>query len=171
MPERPRLRLRGRRSECESFDRVVTEAKAGHSQVVVVRGEAGWGSRRFWSTSSNSASGCRIAASWVMNPRWSWRSLGLQQFCAPMLDRLGRLPEPRRDALSTTFGLSAGEPSRPFPCRLGCLEPASQTSPNNGHWSAYRMTPSSGGSRFGADARLRGPATLGGTDRTGVRRA
>src|SRR5919204_6719887 len=38
----------------------------------------------------------------------------LHQLCAPMLDRLERLPGPQRDALSTVFGLSAG----PAPERL-----------------------------------------------------
>ena len=33
---------------------------------------------------------------------------GLHQLCAPMLDRLERLPDPQRDALRTAFGLSAG---------------------------------------------------------------
>ena len=33
---------------------------------------------------------------------------GLHQLCAPMLDRLERVPGPQRDALETTFGLSAG---------------------------------------------------------------
>ena len=32
----------------------------------------------------------------------------LHQLCAPMLDRLERLPPPQRDALGTAFGLSAG---------------------------------------------------------------
>ena len=32
----------------------------------------------------------------------------LHQLCAPMLDRLERLPAPQRDALRTAFGLSAG---------------------------------------------------------------
>jgi hypothetical protein len=33
---------------------------------------------------------------------------GLHQLCAPMLDRLERLPVPQRDALTTVFGLSFG---------------------------------------------------------------
>ena len=32
----------------------------------------------------------------------------LHQLCAPLLDRLDGLPGPQRDALATTFGLSAG---------------------------------------------------------------
>src|SRR5260370_33017245 len=33
---------------------------------------------------------------------------GLHQLCAPLLDRLGVLPDPQRDALRTAFGMSAG---------------------------------------------------------------
>jgi DNA-binding CsgD family transcriptional regulator/predicted negative regulator of RcsB-dependent stress response len=33
---------------------------------------------------------------------------GLAQLCAPMLDRIDRLPEPQRDALRTAFGLAGG---------------------------------------------------------------
>ncbi|HEY2288906.1 MAG TPA: helix-turn-helix transcriptional regulator, partial [Streptosporangiaceae bacterium] len=33
---------------------------------------------------------------------------GLHQLCAPMLDRLERLPEPQQEALRTAFGMSAG---------------------------------------------------------------
>jgi predicted ATPase len=32
----------------------------------------------------------------------------LHQLCAPMLDRVGRLPAPQRDALEIVFGLRAG---------------------------------------------------------------
>ena len=32
----------------------------------------------------------------------------LHQLCAPMLDRLERLPAPQRQALEIVFGLSAG---------------------------------------------------------------
>ena len=40
---------------------------------------------------------------------------GLQQLCAPMLERLGRLPGPQRDALRIAFGLVAGDaPDRFF---------------------------------------------------------
>src|SRR6202044_1199117 len=32
----------------------------------------------------------------------------LQQLCAPMLDQLGGLPDPQREALGVAFGLSTG---------------------------------------------------------------
>ena len=110
MPERPRLRLRGRRSECESLDRAITEAKAGNSQVLVVRGEAGVGKSALLEYLLDRASGCRIARIVGDESEMELAFAGLQQFCAPMLDHLGRLPEPQRDALSTAFGLAPENP-------------------------------------------------------------
>ena len=49
---------------------------------------------------------------------------GLHQLCAPLLDRLDRLPRPQRDALATAFGLSAGTAAGPLPGRPGGAEPA-----------------------------------------------
>ena len=46
---------------------------------------------------------------------------GLHQLCAPMLDRLERLPQPQRDALTTAFGISAGDPPDRFLVSLAVL--------------------------------------------------
>ena len=46
---------------------------------------------------------------------------GLHQLCAPMLDRLDRLPGPQRDALRTAFGISAGPPPDRFLIGLAVL--------------------------------------------------
>ena len=46
---------------------------------------------------------------------------GLHQLCAPMLDRLERLPGPQRDALATAFGLSAGHAPDRFLVGLAVL--------------------------------------------------
>ena len=45
----------------------------------------------------------------------------LHQLCAPMLDRLERLPAPQRDALRTAFGLSAGPAPDRFLIGLAAL--------------------------------------------------
>ena len=42
---------------------------------------------------------------------------GLHQLCAPMLDRLERLPGPQRDALGTAFGLTRRRRAGPVPGR------------------------------------------------------
>ena len=46
---------------------------------------------------------------------------GLHQLCAPMLDRLGRLPGPQRDALGTAFGLREGDAPDRFLVGLAVL--------------------------------------------------
>ena len=38
-----RSRLLGRQTECEALDRLLTDALAGESRVIVLRGEAGVG--------------------------------------------------------------------------------------------------------------------------------
>src|SRR5205085_4742409 len=56
----------------------------------------------------------------------------LHQLCAPLLDRLDGLPGPQRDALATTFGLSAGVvPDRFFVglAVLGLLSDAAEVRP------------------------------------------
>jgi DNA-binding NarL/FixJ family response regulator len=46
---------------------------------------------------------------------------GLHQLCAPLLDRLERLPAPQREALEIAFGLSAGAAPDRFHAGLGVL--------------------------------------------------
>jgi hypothetical protein len=46
---------------------------------------------------------------------------GLHQLCAPMLDRVGRLPQPQRDALRTAFGMSSGPAPGRFLVALAVL--------------------------------------------------
>ena len=46
---------------------------------------------------------------------------GLQQLCAPLLDRLERLPGPQRDALGTAFGLRDGDAPDRFLVGLAVL--------------------------------------------------
>jgi hypothetical protein len=63
----------------------------------------------------------------------------LHQLCAPMLDRLERLPVPQRDALRTTFGMSAG----PVPDRFWSAWPSwacCRRWLQPGRWCAWSMT-------------------------------
>lgn len=46
---------------------------------------------------------------------------GLHQLCAPMLGRLGRLPEPQREALRIAFGIGAGPAPNRFYVALAIL--------------------------------------------------
>src|SRR4051795_5469594 len=113
--------LLGRRSECETLDRLVATVRGGESAVLVVRGEAGVGKSALLTYLIERASGCRIARAAGVESEMELPFAGLHQLCAPMLDRLDRLPPPQRDALATAFGLSAGDPPDRFLVGLAVL--------------------------------------------------
>src|ERR687883_957339 len=108
------LGLLGRRSECETLDRLVATVRAGESAVLVVRGEPGVGKSALLAYLTERASGCRLARAAGVESEMELPFAGLHQLCGPMLDHLDRLPAPQRDALSTAFGLSAGDPPDRF---------------------------------------------------------
>jgi DNA-binding CsgD family transcriptional regulator len=54
------------------------------------------------------AIGCRVSRAGGVQSEMELAFAGVQQLCAPMLDRLQRLPSPQREALSVAFGLSGG---------------------------------------------------------------
>ena len=100
--------LRGRRDECAALDRMLTEARTGHSQVLVLRGEAGIGKSALVEHLAANATGCRVARAAGVESEMELAFAGLHQLCAPMMGHLDRLPEPQRDALAVAFGLSVG---------------------------------------------------------------
>jgi DNA-binding CsgD family transcriptional regulator len=117
----PGRRLRGRRRECEALDRLVESVRAGHSQVLVLRGEAGAGKTALLEHLLECASGFRIARAAGVESEMELAFAGLHQLCAPFLDRLERLPGPQRDALSTAFNLRGGDTPDRFAVGLAVL--------------------------------------------------
>src|SRR3954453_237463 len=113
--------LLGRRSECETLDRLVATVRAGQSSGLVVRGEAGVGKSALLGYLVERASGCRIARASGVESEMELPYAGLHQLCGPMLDRLDRLPGPQHDALATAFGLSAGDAPDRFLVGLAVL--------------------------------------------------
>jgi DNA-binding CsgD family transcriptional regulator len=67
------------------------------------------------------ADGCHVARATGVQSEMELAFAGLQQLCAPMLDRLERLPAPQRDALGTAFGLTGGAPPDRFLVGLAVL--------------------------------------------------
>jgi hypothetical protein len=117
----PRRRLRGRRSECETLDRLLDDVRTGQSRVLVLRGEAGIGKSALLEYLLERASGCRLAPAAGVESEMELPFAGLHQLCAPMLDRLARLPDPQSDALRTAFGLTRGEAPDRFLVGLAVL--------------------------------------------------
>ncbi|MER6942377.1 AAA family ATPase, partial [Nocardioides sp. NPDC000441] len=65
--------------------------------------------------------GGRVIRAAGVEPESEIAYAGLQQLCAPLLDHLDRLAEPQRQALSTAFGLSAGDPPEALVVGLAVL--------------------------------------------------
>ncbi|MEU7854338.1 AAA family ATPase [Nonomuraea sp. NPDC049141] len=117
----PRRGLRGRRGECEALDRLVASAKAGQSQVLVLRGEAGVGKSALVEYLVGSAKGYQILRAAGVESEMELAFAGLHQLCGPKMGQLDRLPGPQRDALAIAFGLSAGSAPDRFLVGLAVL--------------------------------------------------
>ena len=113
--------LRGRRAECLELDRLLEAMHTGQSAVLVLRGEAGIGKTALLEYTAERAEGCRVLHAVGVESEMELAFAGLQQLCAPMLDRLEQLPGPQRDALGTAFGLRTGEPPDRFLVGLAVL--------------------------------------------------
>ncbi|MEV1023257.1 AAA family ATPase [Streptomyces sp. NPDC050264] len=118
---RPGARLRGRQAECETLDQFVATVQAGHSAVLVLRGEVGIGKTALLDHVRAGADGCRLARAVGIESEMELAFGGLHQLCAPFVDRIGSLPAPQRDALGTAFGLTAGAPPDRFLVGLAVL--------------------------------------------------
>ena len=114
-------RLLGRRSECAALDQLVASVRAGPSRALVLRGDAGVGKSALLEYLAQHASGCGIARAAGVESEMELAYAGLQQLCAPFLDRLERLPGPQRDALGTAFGLRDGDAPDRFLVGLAVL--------------------------------------------------
>ena len=132
LPLRPAPELKGRRSECGALDQLIEAVGAGASRVLVVRGEPGVGKTALLDYLAGHAPGCRVVRAAGVQMEMEFAFAGLHQLCAPMLDHLGRLPVPHREALRTAFGISAGAaPDRFFIglAVLGLLSEVAQERP------------------------------------------
>jgi DNA-binding CsgD family transcriptional regulator len=113
--------LTDRHAECAVLGRLVAAVRAGESRALVVYGEPGVGKTALLEYLAGQASGCRVARAGGVQSEMELAFAVLHQLCAPMLDRLERLPAPQRDALRTAFGLSAGPAPDRFLIGLAAL--------------------------------------------------
>ena len=114
-------RLLGRRSERAALDHVLASVRAGLSRALVVRGDAGVGKSALLEYLAQCAAGCEIARTVGVESEMELAYAGLQQLCAPFVDRLEHLPGPQRGALGTAFGLRSGDAPDRFLVGLAVL--------------------------------------------------
>lgn len=100
----------GRRAERDECERLLARARAGHSGVVVACGPAGIGKTALLDHVRHSAmaSGFRTEGAVGVESEAHFAYAGLYQLCAPLLDRVGALPDPQQAALGVAFGLREG---------------------------------------------------------------
>ncbi|HUE59972.1 MAG TPA: LuxR C-terminal-related transcriptional regulator [Acidimicrobiales bacterium] len=102
--------LLGRQRELGVLDRLLAAARDGHGGAIVVLGEPGIGKTALIERTVTSAQDFRVLRTAGREGEMELAFAALQQLCDPALDRLERLPELQRDALSVVFGLSSGDP-------------------------------------------------------------
>jgi AAA ATPase domain len=109
------LELRSRRNERAALDELLAAARAGRSEVLVLRGEAGIGKTALLGYAVESARDFRVLRVAGVESEMELPFAALHQLCASLHDWLDRLPGPQHEALATTFGLRAGTvPDRLF---------------------------------------------------------
>src|SRR5512132_2359433 len=113
--------LLGRAVEREALDRLLENVRGGQSAVLVIRGEAGIGKTALLQYCAREASAFRVARIGGVESEMELPFAGLHQLCAPMLERLGALPEPQQVALRVALGLSSGDAPDRFLVALAAL--------------------------------------------------
>jgi DNA-binding CsgD family transcriptional regulator len=103
------------------LDNLVEAVRAGESRALVVHGDVGVGKTALLDDLAGRASGCSVARTAGIQSEMELPFAGVHQLCAPMLDRLERLPVPQRDALRTAFGMNAGPAADRFLVGLAVL--------------------------------------------------
>jgi DNA-binding CsgD family transcriptional regulator/tetratricopeptide (TPR) repeat protein len=113
--------LRGRDAESAVLGRLFDAARSGESGAVVVRGEPGIGKTALVEYAIGTAPDLRLLRAVGVQSEIELAFAGLHQLCGPLLDRLDRLPDPQRQALSGAFGISDGEAPDRFVVGLAAL--------------------------------------------------
>jgi hypothetical protein len=119
--------LLDRLAERAALGRLLAAARGGQSGALVVRGEPGVGKTALLEDAIESAAGLGIARVAGVESEMELAFAALQHLCAPMLDRMERLPGPQRDALGAAFGLRAGNAPDRFLVGLAALSLLSET--------------------------------------------
>ncbi|GAA1957759.1 helix-turn-helix transcriptional regulator [Microbacterium deminutum] len=124
--------LRGRRAERDELHRVLARATSGHSEVLVVRGEAGVGKTALLEDLVEQADGFTIVRATGVESEVELAYAVIQQLCTPFLAGIPRLPEPQQQALGTALGSRSGTPPDRFLVGLavlGLFAEAAETTP------------------------------------------
>ena len=116
-------RLRGRAAECETLRGLVSTVQSGSHQVLVLRGEAGVGKTALLGYLSELASEFRCVQVAGVQSDMELAFAGLQQLCAPLMDRFDELPPAAARGAERRLRPRSRTDARPLPGRVGSAEP------------------------------------------------
>ena len=120
-PSRPR-QLVDRQRERQALDGLMEDLRSGRGWALVLRGEPGIGKTALLQYLIESASDMTVLRAVGVESEMELAYASLHQLCAPLLDRLERLPAPQREALRVVFGEMRGAaPPDRFLVGLGVL--------------------------------------------------
>ena len=107
--------LVGRSAERALLDGLLARVRAGESEALVIRGEAGVGKTALLRYAARQASGFQVAQLTGVEAEMELPFAGVHQLCTAIPDRIEALPAPQRQALTTALGLVGGQvPERFF---------------------------------------------------------
>lgn len=110
-----------RDGEREVLGRLLADVRTGQSRAIVVRGTAGIGKTALLDHLTGQATGFRAVRATGVEAEKELVFAALHQICAPMIEHVGGLPAPQREALATAFGLADGTPPDRFVIGLAVL--------------------------------------------------
>jgi DNA-binding CsgD family transcriptional regulator len=99
----------GRTTERDVLDGLLARVRAGKSEALVIRGEAGIGKTALLRYAARQASGFQVVQLTGVEAEMELPFAGIHQLYMTMPARLDALPPPQRNALSVALGLVAGE--------------------------------------------------------------
>ena len=134
--------LYGRVAECAALERLLDEARASHSGVLVMRGEPGLGKSALLEEAAQRAVGFRVLRAVGIESESELAFAALHQLLRPVFELIDRLPDPQAAPLRGAFGLSDEGTHNRFVLSvavLSLLSEASEPSPllcvvDDAHW-------------------------------------
>jgi DNA-binding CsgD family transcriptional regulator len=124
--------LYGRRAECEQVERLVADAVAGRSGVLLIRGEAGLGKSALLEHAAQQSDGMRVLRAGGVESESELPFAALHQLLRPLGAFIDEIPTPQSSALRGALGLSPAPERDPFlvgAAVLSLLAEAAETQP------------------------------------------
>jgi AAA ATPase domain len=111
----------GRSIERDLLDGLLARVRAGKSEALVIRGEAGIGKTALLRYTARQAAGFQVAQLTGVQAEMELPFAGVHQLCTAIPDRIEALPAPQKEALTTALGLVGGKVPERFLVGLAML--------------------------------------------------